>query len=191
MLMFSPPLRNIDFFNLDRPFGTRGHARGKFPVFQTAVAHIAFRDNAAFRIKLRNAIGTIPGAIPAADAFFFPVFDDPVLEFDISVRRASLQTRRIQAMIASHGKMIPFRVGINSAFDFSDPPPIDLRGIIVLFVTCHHTALASHAKRHVKMKTVLLPRLKRAVRNQGFKTLGGIPASGIDAILQRKIAAVD
>jgi hypothetical protein len=68
-------------------------------------------------------------------------------------------------VIAAHRKVGALRVGIEAALDFSHSPPIDGCRISILFVASHHAALTADALRHVKMKSVLLPRLERAFGN--------------------------
>jgi hypothetical protein len=52
--------------------------------------------------------------------------------------------------------MQPLGVRIPTAFNFTYSPPIDIRGIPVLFVASHNTTLATNAFSHVEMKAVLL-----------------------------------
>jgi hypothetical protein len=69
-------------------------------------------------------------------------------------------------MIAAHGEVIALRVGIVTAFYLAHAPPVERRGIAVLFVARHHAALAADALGHVEVKAVLLARFQRTLRNQ-------------------------
>src|SRR5947208_7876187 len=69
--------------------------------------------------------------------------------------------------------MQPLRVRIPPAFDLTHAPPINLRRVSVLLVACHDAALAADALRHVKVESVLLTRLKGALRNSRFAHVYG------------------
>src|SRR6185436_7067558 len=77
--------------------------------------------------------------------------------------RAALQTRRLQTVVAADRHVRSLRVRIPAAFDLSDAPPVDRRGIAVLFVAGDHAALAADALAHVDVKAVLLAGSRRAI----------------------------
>jgi hypothetical protein len=66
-------------------------------------------------------------------------------------------------MIAAHGKIPATGVGIVAAFDFADPPPVEIARIPVLLVTRNDTALAADTFRHVEMETILLTSRRLAI----------------------------
>jgi hypothetical protein len=86
--------------------------------------------------------------------------------FGVRLNRTADQARRLQAVIASHGKVEPLGVGIESALDLANSPPIDTSWISVLLIASDHTALATDALGHIEMKSVLLAGLKGTLRNQ-------------------------
>jgi hypothetical protein len=127
------------------------------------VAQIAFSDDAAFRVVLRNAVRAIPSAVLAADAGFGAVENDTrngIL--GISVDGTAFQTRRLQAVIATHGQMETLGIWIPAAFDFTDSAPVDLCGVAILFVACDNAAFATNTASHIEMKAILLAREKFA-----------------------------
>src|SRR4030095_6271036 len=153
------PLQFGDVHDLDLngAFGAGADAR-RFATFgQPVVTHVAFADHSAFRVVLRNSVGTIPGAVLAADTGLRVVdhnAGDGILR--VGIYRATLQTRRLKAVIAAHGQVQPLRIGVPSAFDFADATPIDLSGISVLLVASDDTAFTANTLRHVEVKAVLL-----------------------------------
>ena len=143
------------------------HASRFAAVGQPAVAHIALANHAALWVVLRHAVGTIPRAVLAADAGLRAVLHDSgdwVLL--IGLDRTADQARRLQTVIAAHREMKALRIGIQAAFDFSDPPPVNVGGISVLLVAGHDAALAADALRHIEMKAVLLAGLECPLGNQ-------------------------
>ena len=166
MGMVLEPLSYGYFFNLDRCFRTGGHTSGRLAVLQPSPAHVTLRYDIPFRIKLRDPIWAIPGAILTTDTLFrFMFYNTCFFVFNISIRGTTGKARGIKAVIAGHGKMETFRIRINAALDFPDTPPIDRCRIVVLFVTGHHTALTADTKSHVKVETILLPFQKRLCRD--------------------------
>jgi hypothetical protein len=85
--------------------------------------------------------------------------------FGVSLNWTSNQARRLEAMIASHRQIEPISIRIPSTLDLSHSPPINVCRIPVLFIAGHDTALAPNALGHIKVETVLLPRLWTALRN--------------------------
>src|SRR5205814_9812208 len=79
----------------------------------------------------------------------------------------------LQAMVTAHGQMQALRIRVPPAFDFADPPPIDVRGISVLLVASNNATLAADALRHVKVKAILLARFQYALRNSRRGVVNG------------------
>ena len=71
-----PQVWVVDDLDSNRGFRTRIHACGLAAIGQPAVAHVALTDHAAFRVVLRDAVGTVPSAVLAANAGFWIVLDD-------------------------------------------------------------------------------------------------------------------
>src|SRR5690348_5012593 len=82
--------------------------------------------------------------------------------------------------------MKPLCVRIPAALNFSDPAPVNLRGISILLIASYHAAFAADAFRHVEMKSVLFTLVRSALRNSrrnAFNHSGTLrPASGALAI---------
>jgi hypothetical protein len=121
------------------------------------VAHVALADDTAFWVVLRNTVGAIPRAILAANTDFGAMQNyasERVLR--IGVDGTAGQTGRFDTVIASHRQMQPLGVRVPATLDFTNSPPVDVRGIAVLLVTGDNTTLATNTFGHVEMKTVLL-----------------------------------
>lgn len=86
--------------------------------------------------------------------------------FRISLDRAALQTFRVEAMIAAHGKVVPAGVRVRAAFDLSNTPPANLCRVAVLLVAGDLAGAAADALIHVEVEAVLLARFKRSFRDQ-------------------------
>lgn len=61
--------------------------------------------------------------------------------------------------------MQPLRVGVPTAFDFTDSTPVDLGGISILFITSHDAAFAADALPHVEVESILFAWLELPLRN--------------------------
>src|SRR5579863_3247824 len=68
-------------------------------------------------------------------------------------------------MVTAHRQMQPLGVRIPAAFNLTDSPPIDVRGIPVLLVASDDAALAANTLCHVEMKPVLFSNFQGALRN--------------------------
>src|SRR5260370_39696821 len=62
------PLRRAHGLNANGALRACGDAGWMLSLGQSPVAHVAFAHNAAFGVVLRHAIGTVPGAVLAANA---------------------------------------------------------------------------------------------------------------------------
>ena len=156
MCVILPPFLDIDFFNPNRLLGASRDAGRLKALRKPAVAHIAFGNDTALGIPLRDPVRAIPAAITAADAFLFLMFHNAVFQFDVGIGGTSREAGGIQAMIAGHRKMETFGLGVHAAFNLSDTAPVDGGRIVVLLVAGHDAALAADTASHVEMKTVLL-----------------------------------
>jgi hypothetical protein len=166
------PLCDVHDLDLNRAFGTSPDARGLASFRQTVVAHIAFADDSALRVVLRNSVGTIPGAVLAADTGFRVVnhySGDGILR--IRVNRTTCETRRLETMIAAHRKMEALRIWIPPAFNFADPPPVNISWISILFIACDDATFAADALGHVEVKAVLLAGRQRSLWDSCRRTL--------------------
>lgn len=124
------------------------------------MAHIALAHHATIFVVLRHAVGTIPGAILAANASISRVQDYAGCRvFRIRFNRATRHARWFQAMIAAHGHVPALRFRIDAAFNFADSTPVQMGRISVLFITCHHATLTADAGTHVEVEPVLFPRI--------------------------------
>ena len=81
-------------------------------------------------------------------------------------------------MVAAHRQMQPLRVGVPSAFNFTNAPPVDGSGISVLLVASDDATLAADAFRHVKVKAVLLAEFQRSLRYSRGVVCGSRAARG-------------
>jgi hypothetical protein len=59
-------------------------------------------------------------------------------------------------VVAAHGEIQPLGEGIDAAFNLADTAPVEIGGIIVLFVAGDLAAVAADALRHVEVEAVLL-----------------------------------
>ena len=84
----------------------------------------------------------------------------------VRINRTPDQARRLQAMIAAHREMKALRVGIEAAFNLSNPPPIDVSRVSVLLITGDDAALAADTLRHIEVEAILFAGLKRSTRDQ-------------------------
>jgi len=127
------------------------------------VAHVAFPDHSALGVVLRDAVRAVPRAVLAPDAGIGAMPHDAgngILR--IGVNGTSMQTRRFEAVIASHREKRTRRHREPAAFDLLNPPPVDRGRVAVLLVTGDDTALAPDALAHVDVKAVLLAGPRRA-----------------------------
>src|SRR6185436_14550954 len=114
-------------------------------------------DDAALRVVLRDTVRAIPRAVLTADTGVGTVRHDAGDRiFRVGVDRAAGETRRLEAVIASHRQIRAGCIGKEPTFDFADAAPVDRRGVAVLLVACDHAALAPDAFAHVDVKAVLL-----------------------------------
>ena len=65
---------------------------------------------------------------------------------------------------------MPASVGIDAAFDFSNPPPMQVRWITVLLIASDFAGAAADALCHVEMKTILFARKGQPVRNKTYRS---------------------
>ena len=161
------PLVDLDDLDLNRARRAGGHARGRLPETEAAVAHVALADHAALRVVLRHAVRAVPRAVLAADAGVGAVQHDAG-RWDLSCRRPPGQPLM---HVGSTQWLHPIeryeRCGLRipAAFDLADAPPVDRRRIAVLLVARDDAALAADALAHVEVKPVLLARFGRAKRH--------------------------
>src|SRR5205814_9581674 len=93
------PLFDVDDFHLDRLRGTGGDAGWRLPEGEAAVTHVALADDTALGVVLRNAVGTIPRTVLAANACVGAVQHDAgrgILR--IGVDGTPAQARRVEAL---------------------------------------------------------------------------------------------
>jgi len=76
-------------------------------------------------------------------------------------------------MVTTHRQVLALCIRVPSAFDFTDAPPIDVRGISVLLVTSDNATLAADTLRHVKVKAVLLANFQGSLGNSRCGMLNG------------------
>ncbi len=155
--VIAAPFCNVHDFDCDRAFRASSGAGRSHPVGEAIVAQVAFADHAAFRIVLRHAVRTVPGAVLAANACLRAVNHHTrrgVL--GVGLHRTPDQTARFQAMIAAHGKVIALGIRVMPAFHLTNAPPVDGGRIPVLLIARHYAALATDALGHVEVKAVLL-----------------------------------
>jgi len=69
-------------------------------------------------------------------------------------------------------------IRVPSTLDFSDAPPVDLRGIPVLLVARDNATLAADALRHVEVKAVLFAKFQGSLGNSSGSVRSGIIAVG-------------
>jgi hypothetical protein len=138
------------------------------------VAHVAFAHDAALGIVLRNSVRTIPRAVLASNAGF-SVVDDNTGDgiFCVSFNGTARKARRLKTMITAHREMEPLRMGVPTAFYFTDTAPVNMRGIPVLLVARNHATLADDALRHVEVEAILFAESKSALRNSRRRRGGG------------------
>ena len=86
--------------------------------------------------------------------------------------QALTQAGGVKTVVAAHGKMEALRERIIAGFDFSDAPPADIGGVVVLFVAGHFAAFAADALGHVEVEAVLLAFGWQAQRNAGVHGAG-------------------
>ena len=84
----------------------------------------------------------------------------------VCIDRTALQTFGVQAMIASHGKVVALRVWIGAPFDLAYPSPAKVGRIAVLFVAGHLAGAAPDALGHVEVEAILFSLFERSCRNQ-------------------------
>ena len=85
--------------------------------------------------------------------------------FEVGVHGTAFQTRRLHAVIATHGQIGAVCIRVPAAFDLPDSSPVDVRGVAVLLVASHNTTLATDTFGHVEMKAVLLAGLGSTLRD--------------------------
>jgi hypothetical protein len=125
------------------------------------MTHMAFGNDTAVMIKNGDFIGAVPGTVLAPDTNIVIMKDDAVFKLDIGVGRASSQTLRIDTVVAAHGVEELADVWKYARFHLTHAAPLDIGGVVVLFVAGHFTAVAPHTGSHVEVKAVLLPRFER------------------------------
>src|SRR5689334_23323751 len=166
--MVGAPLRDIDNFDFNRVLRAGFHARGRVAIAQAVMAKIAFADHASLGVVLRHTVGTVPGAVLAANTDVGVVFDYARLfDLGVSFDRTAVQAGWLQAVIAAHRQVQALCIGKDAAFNLAHSAPVQVTGVAVLFVARHHAALAAYALGHVEVEAVLLTRARRSFRNQG------------------------
>jgi hypothetical protein len=134
------------------------------------VAQIALADYATLWIILGHSVRTVPSAVLATDAGLGAVNHNSCRRIlCIRLNRTPYQARRLEAMIATHGEIMPPSARVMSALHFADPPPVKTSRVPVLLVTRDDATLATDALRHIEVKTVLFTRFKRTRRNERYR----------------------
>jgi hypothetical protein len=98
--------------------------------------------------------------------------------FAVGIDRATFETRRLDTVIAAHGKVKSLCFGVDSAFEFADFTPLEVRGIVILLVACHFAAVASDAAGHVEMEAILFAGAGRGGWNAGLGRGAALPRAG-------------
>jgi hypothetical protein len=120
------------------------------------VAHVAFADDPALGVELRDGVGAVPDAVLAADAGFGGVKDDAGdWIFCVGVDGTAASAVCGEAVVATHGEVVANGVGPGAAFDFSDATPTEIGGIAVLLVAGDFAGAAADALGHVEVEAVL------------------------------------
>jgi len=79
--------------------------RRRFANSEALAAHITFAHDPALRIVTRHVVWTFQNAVLAPDALIVQMLDDPGRRiFFVSIDRTSVETCRINAMMAGGGE---------------------------------------------------------------------------------------
>ena len=168
--MIAAPLELIDDLDFDGGLGAGVDAGRLKAVREAAVAHVAFADDAALWVELRDRVGAVPDAVLAADAGVGGVKDDSGDGvFGIGIDRAALDAVGAEAMVAAHREIEALGVRVGAAFDLADAPPADVGGRVVLLVAGDLAGAAADALGHVEVEAVLFAGFERTLRDErGF-----------------------
>src|SRR6185312_3244184 len=151
------PRELVDNLDFNRVLGAGVDTGGLQPFAEPSLAHVAFADDAAFGVELRNGVRAIPYAVLAADARIRRVQHDPGHRiFCVSFDGAAFYAVGVEAVVAAHGEVVAHGVGIGAAFEFADTPPVDVGGVAVLLVAGDLAGAAADALGHVEVEAVLL-----------------------------------
>ena len=150
------PFVGTEHLDLDRTGRTRLHTRGRLPLVQALMAHMALGDDLPLLVIRRHTVGTVPRTVLTADARVVIVKDDAVVELDIALRRATFETGGIDTVVAAHGVEHQQGLGETAAFHLAHTAPLDVRGVVVLLVARDFAAAAGDAGGRVEVETVLL-----------------------------------
>ena len=151
-------------------FGTGVDAGGFEAVGEAAVAHVAFADDTALGVELRNGVGAVPDAVLTADAGVGGVKDDAGDGiFRVGIDGAALDAVCAETVVAAHGEVEAVGVGLGAAFDLADAAPAKIGWSVVLLVAGDLAGAAADALGHVEVEAVLFARFERTIGNErGF-----------------------
>jgi hypothetical protein len=95
------------------------------------------------------------------------VHDDAGVELLVRARRAALQARRLEAVVAGHREVEPPGHRVLAALDLTDPPPHGRRRQPVLLGAGDLARVAADARSHVEPEPVLLAGIQRQEGHDG------------------------
>ncbi len=84
----------------------------------------------------------------------------------VGIHWATAQAIRIQAMIATHGKIVALGLRVAATLKLSDPPPQNVCRVAVLLIASHLARPAANALRHVEVEPILLALCQLPLWNQ-------------------------
>lgn len=119
------------------------HARRLKPDIDTVRAIVAFRSGVIVRLHKKSIVRTGLRAGFAADTAAIIEIDDTVFAGEKCGNRADLDARGIGAVIATHHRKKPPRIGESSFFNIFDPRAVDPDGDFMLGFTRNSTGMTA------------------------------------------------
>lgn len=121
---------------------------------------MALRNDMARFMKGGYAVGAVPGTVLTSDTGFIIMIDNAVFKFNIAVGRTAYEAGGVDTVVTGHGVKKGADMTKLTRLHLSDTAPLNIGGIVVLFITGHFTASTADTFACIKMKTVLFALLK-------------------------------